>query len=106
MPDSDVSRIVAFVPSCSGAYGSSTAILIAAWLSVVSLIVLDRADPPAADLDVVVLHELARVLEHQRVLVAARPAEDEQVRREHHDEQERAEAGRTRDRHPRLSATR
>jgi hypothetical protein len=67
---------------------------------------LDRADPPAADLDVVVLHELARVLEQQRVLVAARPAEDQQVRREHHDEQECAEAGRACDRHPRLSPTR
>src|SRR3954464_14170803 len=32
MPDSDVSRMTASVPSCSGAYGSSTLILIAAWL--------------------------------------------------------------------------
>src|SRR3954447_1517731 len=40
MPDSDVSRMTASVPSCSGAYGSPTLILIAAWLLDVSEIAL------------------------------------------------------------------
>src|SRR5215207_861286 len=40
MPDSDVRRIVAVVPSRSGAYGSSTLTLIAAWLSGVSSMLL------------------------------------------------------------------
>ena len=48
MPDSDVSRITACVPSRSGAYGSSTVTLIAAWLFEVSSIVLTvpTARPP------------------------------------------------------------
>src|SRR5829696_5445014 len=40
MPDSEVRRIVAVVPSRSGAYGSSTLTLIAAWLSGVSSMLL------------------------------------------------------------------
>src|SRR3954454_6885634 len=36
MPDSDVSRMTASVPSCSGAYGSATLIFTAAWLLEVS----------------------------------------------------------------------
>ena len=48
MPDSDVSRMIACVPSRSGAYGSSTPIRIAAWLFEVSSIPLTvpTARPP------------------------------------------------------------
>ena len=74
MPDSDVSRMIACVPSRSGAYGSSTVIRIAAWLLAVSSMLVHGADRAAADLDVVAHHELAGVLEDQRVLVAARRA--------------------------------
>src|SRR5688500_10629832 len=40
MPESEVRRIVAFVPSRSGAYGSCTSTLTAAWLSGVSSMLL------------------------------------------------------------------
>src|SRR3954453_21999434 len=52
MPDSDVSRMTASVPSCSGAYGSPTLILIAAWLLAVSEIALTlpTARPPICTL--------------------------------------------------------
>src|SRR3954447_15505022 len=52
MPDSDVSRMTASVPSCSGAYGSPTLILIAAWLLDVSEIALTlpTARPPICTL--------------------------------------------------------
>src|SRR5215210_4350077 len=43
MPDSDVRRMTAPVPSRSGAYGSSTVILTAAWLS--SVRVMSRTEP-------------------------------------------------------------
>ena len=48
MPDSDVKRMTACVPSRSGAYGSSTPIPIAAWLSGVSSIdfTVPTARPP------------------------------------------------------------
>ena len=55
---------------------------------------LDRAhgaDPPAADLHVVVLDELARRLEHERVLVAAAAAEQQQVSREEDRQDERGQ---------------
>src|SRR3954451_9736546 len=50
MPDSDVSRMTASVPSCSGAYGSATLIFTAAWLLEVSEIAftLPTAVPPGA----------------------------------------------------------
>ena len=48
--------------------------LIAAWLFVGELDRLAPCRPPAADLDVVALHQLAGVLEDQRVLVPARRA--------------------------------
>src|SRR3954462_5489690 len=52
MPDSDVSRITACVPSCSGAYGSSTLIVTAAWLFAVSAIPLTEPTgwPPTCTL--------------------------------------------------------
>src|SRR3954467_15201942 len=52
MPDSDVSRMIACVPSCSGAIGSCTEIAIAAWLFGVSLIdlTLPTARPPTCTL--------------------------------------------------------
>ena len=48
MPDSEVNRITACVPSRSGAYGSATVTLIAAWLFEVSSIALTvpTARPP------------------------------------------------------------
>jgi hypothetical protein len=60
---------------------------------------LDRADAPAADLHVVVGHELAGVLEQQRVLGAAAAAEQQQPRREQDDEREREHGGAAGDRH-------
>ena len=89
IPDSDVSRTVARVPSRSGAYGSSTAILTAAWLSSVRLMPVTRADAAAADLHVVVHHQLARVLEQERVLGPAGAAQEEQPAGQHDDEGER-----------------
>src|SRR4051812_19395786 len=52
MPDSDVSRMTASVPSCSGAYGSLTATLTAAWLLEVSEIAftLPTGRPPICTL--------------------------------------------------------
>src|SRR3954452_22349475 len=52
MPDSEVSRTTACVPSCSGAYGSCTAILTAAWSSCVSEIdfTVPTARPPTCTL--------------------------------------------------------
>src|SRR5262245_42359186 len=52
MPDSDVSRITAAVPACSGAYGSCTLILTAAWLLEVSAIdfTLPTGRPPICTL--------------------------------------------------------
>src|SRR5262245_40665778 len=52
MPDSDVSRMTASVPSCSGAYGSLTLILTAAWLLEVSAIAftLPTGRPPICTL--------------------------------------------------------
>src|SRR6478735_3895892 len=52
MPDSDVSRMIACVPSCSGAYGSWTLILTAAWLLAVSAIAftLPTGRPPICTL--------------------------------------------------------
>ncbi len=49
----------------------------------------DRADAPAGDLDVVAAHELARVLEQQRVLGPAAAAEQQEVAREDDGEDER-----------------
>ena len=60
---------------------------------------LDRAhgaDPPAGDLDVVVLDELARRLEQQRVLVPAAAAEEQQVAREEDGQDERGQRDSTR----------
>src|SRR4051812_24797911 len=52
MPDSDVSRMTASVPSCSGAYGSATLIFTAAWLLEVSEIAftLPTGRPPICTL--------------------------------------------------------
>ena len=52
MPDSDVSRMIACVPSRSGAYGSSTLTPIAAWLFAVSsmLVTVPTARPPICTL--------------------------------------------------------
>src|SRR3954451_24666714 len=52
MPDSDVSRMTASVPSCSGAYGSATLIFTAAWLLEVSAIAftLPTGRPPICTL--------------------------------------------------------
>ena len=49
-----------------------------AWLSSVSVDRAHRADAPAADLDVVALDQLARVLEQQRVLVGVAAAHEQQ----------------------------
>ena len=67
MPDSDVARIVAVVPSCSGAK-SLVDLDRDLGLVVVGQRMLDRADAAPADLHVVALHELAGVLEAQLVL--------------------------------------
>ena len=98
MPDSDVSRMIACVFSRSGAYGSSTLTPIAAWLFVGQLDARDRADRPPADLDVVARHELAGVLEHQRVLVPA-PAHQQQVDRQRRDERDTDQDGGAGERH-------
>ena len=99
MPDSDVRRIVAFVPSRSGANGSSTRTLTAAWLSSVSSIERDRAHAAAADLHVVVGDELPGVLEQQRVLGPAPAAEQQQPRGERDDQGECEDGGGAGDRH-------
>ena len=52
----------------------------------------DRAHAAAADLDVVVAHELARVLEHERVLVTGAAAEEQQPG-EDRDGQDQREGG-------------
>ena len=65
----------------------------------VSSIDCDRADAPAAHLDVVVGHELARVLEQQRVLGPAAAAEQQQPRGERDDQGEGEDGGGAGDRH-------
>ena len=65
-----------------------------------------RADAAAADLHVVVLDELARVLEQQRVLGAAVASEQEQPHGERHDQREGAGRGDPRHRHRRRSLIR
>ena len=99
MPDSDVSRIVALVPSRSGANGSSTLDLDGRLVVVRQLDRLDRAHAPAAHLHVVVGHELARVLEQQGVLGPAPAAEQQQPRRERDDQGECEDRGGAGDRH-------
>ena len=69
MPDSDVARIVAVVPSCSGATASPTSIVTIALADVVQLDVRDRADRLAAHAHLVARHELAGVLEDRLDLV-------------------------------------
>jgi hypothetical protein len=73
--------MTARVPSRSGENSSVTSIFDLGLVVVVSLMSLIGADPPAADLDVVVLDELARGLEPQAVLSRSATAE-------HHDRHE------------------
>ena len=81
--DSDVLRIVAIVPSCSGLKrGSSIRSVICAWLSLVRSIACDRPDGDAADLHEVALDELARAL-HERAHLVARSAAAQQHRADH-----------------------
>jgi hypothetical protein len=58
-------------------------------LLLVSSIAPDRADAPAADLDVVVLDELAGVLEDQLVLMAAVAFEQQPRDKDHHQSERR-----------------
>ena len=78
MPDSEVARIVAVVPSWSGARSSSTSISTTAWLESLSSMLGDRADGPPAHLHLVALDQLAGVLEDGLDPVAAVAGEHQQ----------------------------
>ena len=87
IPESEVARITAVVPSCSG---SSTVISTSRLGVLGERDLVDRADRLAADQDLVAGDELAAGLEQELVLVPLVAAEEQQ-RDEHDGDDERAD---------------